>query len=173
MRGDEADIVKEFYPNEDWRRRRVRLDELRREYQRQTKPSQQAPVNLRGGPGSQGPKPAPKPDDMNEVGWAWADLTKHETDTLIAARAVMQDKAKGISFESLAEYCVSFETWIRESEQRHLAECIDADCDAFVCRAARGLPPLTKDEIEAGRREEAKRRQYVVPQKDRPGKPKR
>jgi hypothetical protein len=33
--------------------------------------------------------------------------------------------------------------------QDHLRECRDPDCDAAVCRVARGLPPLTREQIEA------------------------
>src|SRR4051812_46981640 len=33
MRGDEADLMKEVYPGEDWPRRRVRLDQWRQEWE--------------------------------------------------------------------------------------------------------------------------------------------
>jgi hypothetical protein len=35
MRGDEADLMKEFYREDDWPRRRVRLDQWRRDYEQE------------------------------------------------------------------------------------------------------------------------------------------
>jgi len=41
--------------------------------------------------------------------------------------------------------------WCAESDRLHLQGCDDHECDAIVCRAARGLPPLTTEQIEASR----------------------
>jgi hypothetical protein len=53
--------------------------------------------------------------------------------------------------------------WVIEAEQRHLAECTDPQCDDFVCRQARGLPPLTLAEHRAqAAREKQQRRERIT-----------
>jgi hypothetical protein len=51
--------------------------------------------------------------------------------------------------------------WLNLYDFDHLDDCDDPFCDARICRAWRGLPPLTKAEIDADRKEaqEAKRQQ--------------
>ncbi len=107
--------------------------------------------------------------ELEAVEAAIADLLKtlhdDETDEPFALRVLTRCESHcdpyGVSVEALLAYWNDFERWDSESDQRHLAECNDPDCDARICRAARGLPPLTKEEIEAERRERllAKRQQ--------------
>jgi hypothetical protein len=42
----------------------------------------------------------------------------------------------------LATYCREYVQWLVATEEQHLAECRDTDCDAAICRRRRGLPPL-------------------------------
>jgi len=43
----------------------------------------------------------------------------------------------------------AFEVYVRELAAEHIAQCRDPECDTIVCRASRGLPPLTDIELEA------------------------
>ena len=66
--------------------------------------------------------------------------------------------------DAVLSYWLSFVEWVEAFDSRHLAECDDLGCDTIVCRAARGLPPLTEAELEPGRiagaaRRERKRRE--------------
>lgn len=51
--------------------------------------------------------------------------------------------------EALLAYWLSFVEWVEASDRRHNETCSDAVCDVAGCRAKRGLPPLTADEITA------------------------
>ena len=59
----------------------------------------------------------------------------------VAARA-------GVSVEELARECAEFEEFVERTDLIHIAECIERDCDAAVCRAARGRP-LSEQQVEA------------------------
>ena len=97
--------------------------------------------------------------DRRKVAQAWADLNKEEIALLLAARAVMVEKARGIDFNDLTDYHREFVSWKLMTDFMHATECQDPDCDAIVCRAARGLPALTRDDIEAQREVEKERQQ--------------
>jgi hypothetical protein len=64
--------------------------------------------------------------------------------------------------DALLKYWRDFNDWCIESEQQHLAECEDPECDARVCRAARGLPPLTEAEIKAGKKPSRALKAHVI-----------
>jgi hypothetical protein len=59
----------------------------------------------------------------------------------------------GGSYEpAVVEYHRKFREWCRESDDRHKAECKDPKCDTIICRQSRGLPPMTRQELDADRR---------------------
>ncbi len=159
MRGDEADLMQGLMPPEPWPARKARLDQWRQEYERavlqvarQAEPiNKPAKVFLSG---EAGRLADPNYDHPLEVGAAWSDLTEDERDTLIAALAVMRQEkvAKApVSFNALAEYCLDFVQWKEESAKQHVSECTDPEhCDDAPCRKARGLPPLTIEQIQSG-----------------------
>ena len=90
--------------------------------------------------------------DPRAVEIAYADLTGDEVGQLATAVVLARERLPADP-ERLLLYCFRSVQWFEEVDARHLAECNDADCDAIVCRAARGLPPLTQEQIEAERRE--------------------
>lgn len=99
--GDQFDLMKEFYPGEDYPRRRVRLDSWRRDYEAELEPDADP---------SSSPRGQQEPEQ-------------------------------------------SFDDWVIDIDQRHLAECDDSECSAIICRAERGLPPMMKGEREQEREE--------------------
>ena len=86
---------------------------------------------------------------------------REEIDLLLAARTLMMEKSPGVDFNALTDYASGFDNWIALTNRQHLAECQDSDCDAIVCRAARGFPPLAMSDIEAERKAERERRQRL------------
>jgi hypothetical protein len=120
---------------EDYTKRLERLRVLGEEYQ-----ANQSTFSLRGAqPGSQ------PGGDPQVIACAWADLTAEENQVLTTLwERSIQEK---YSLSALAEYHADFCAWSKESDERHLAECADDNCEARVCRAERGLPPLTQKEL--------------------------
>jgi hypothetical protein len=180
--GDEADLLLHFHPREDYGARQDRLASLREDYDREmgrgaaaghSGPSS-GPV---GGPPSSSPGEAGSPRtkvDRRSLEVAWADLTKDERELLADALTVLENKVSGVDFYALMEYCLAAENGFRLSSQQHLEWCQDPECDAWICRAARGRPPLTQEEIDAEwqammakRRAEAKERRRLAKQVER------
>jgi hypothetical protein len=89
----------------------------------------------------------------------WSELTEEETSLLLSARALMDRKANGLDFHALTDFLAHWDEFFARTDQAHAECCNDPDCDARVCRAGRGLPPLTREDIEAERRAEEARRQ--------------
>lgn len=174
--GDVADLVKEFYPGEDWPRRRVRLERWRRDFESE-QPETDDTRLLSPGMGTtqrsmnhhvclkrklRDSAYVPEEDEFfSEADAAISEFLSYAGEPLVPAW-----RKKMLLVQHALEICaqhnlhsaafaarVGFEEWKVDSDQRHLAECTDSDCDAIVCRSSRGLPPLTKEEIEAGRRE--------------------
>jgi hypothetical protein len=150
--GDEFDLLREFG-------RAGLLAEWRREHQEQQEAAVTTTPNDDGtGPG-RGPDFPPRgretgatrPNaDRRSLDLAQANLLPGEHQALVTAAAAA--RREGVDLEALAAKCRGFDEWVEQSTARHLAECQDPVCDAVCCRAARGLPPLTREEIEAGRR---------------------
>jgi hypothetical protein len=82
---------------------------------------------------------------------AWSELGEEERYWLDGLADLAH--RHGITLDALAAYDRGFREHIARGDAHHLGECEDPECDAMVCRAARGLPPLTAEEIEAGLRE--------------------
>lgn len=166
FRGDAADLMRYFYPHERYPQHLDRLADLQHEYDcemgRAAESLQSAPA---GGPGQAATSSSGEPGmmsrafDHRRVSDTWAELTRDERDVLIAARRIMDEKTDDISFFALTDFCLGFQEWAEQSEQRHYAECQDPDCSARVCQAVRGLPPLTPGGIEADRQAEKARRE--------------
>ena len=91
-------------------------------------------------------------DHQVAVGLIWADYRDNDGFKL-PLQLAERCKAAGITVEDVIQYERSIRDWLAESDQRHLDECDDPECDACVCRNARGLSPLTPEEIEQDRRE--------------------
>jgi hypothetical protein len=172
MQGDAADLLKEFFPGEDWPRRRVRLEQWQQEYEREqatqsvkepsSTPSHAASGHRRGLSSSSGEWAGRGGiEDPRLIEKAFKQLSQSKIKTLY--EAVKIAKGMKVNLEAIAYFayhsCREMEKWIEESNQRHLASCTDPACDAVVCRAARGLPPLTKEEIEADKRKRAEAKQ--------------
>jgi hypothetical protein len=147
--GDEFDLVKWSHPGEDYDRRLERVAALRAEYE------QGHGDDRAGGAGgfpSRGPgstRPAPE-DDPSAIAAAYASLSHGERMKLAAAAAIARERK--VSVGGLARYCHDTLEWFAETDRRHFESCDDPACEAIVCRAARGLPPLTREEIAARRR---------------------
>lgn len=142
FRGDEFDLLRYFYPREQFPDLKARLADLRSEYEtRDQESTSEHPVEHPAEPtnpflsgdraGSQ------NPDRAIEV--AWAGLNGSEIETLLAALEIAHQAR--VPLGPLAEYAWSFLVWCEESDARHVEICDDPDCDARICRAVRGLPP--------------------------------
>jgi hypothetical protein len=89
------------------------------------------------------------PENPDAVAGAWADLSSREREVL--AKWYERSLREEFSLDALAKYDADFEAWRQETDRQHLAECQDPEhCDDAPCRKARGLPPLTREEIRAG-----------------------
>ena len=170
MRGDAADLLGHLYPGEYWPQRRLRLEHYQQDYEAEVKRGQAtdtaaAPVSFSfsGETGIQAPRV-----DRRKVALAWANLTHDERQLLLSARGVMEEKAEGVDFNALTNYCSAAENWVKLLNDQHLEECQDPECDDYVCRAQRGLPPLTREAIAA--EQDAKReRQRELQERAREG----
>jgi hypothetical protein len=173
--GDEADLVKEFYPAEGWPHRRARLDRWRREYERGAMAARQPQTARAGTHPSPGTGEARgKPDRVYDTTDPREDEFSEEAD---AAVDVLIDLVGGDSgkpycepldaaaweklllFKAALEVCarhrlhplglagrLDFEEWARRTDAEHMAGCRDPECDWFCCRIARGW---TVEEIAA------------------------
>ena len=173
MWGDEYDLLKEFYPGEQYPRRRVRLDQWYRDWQREYQ-SEPVVTTTRGRPGSIACVNAydhdPQEDEFSpEADQAVVALMEYLADPpsdralremlRLVQEALTICGASGLHPVGFGAR-VGYEVWHRELEAEHLAECDDPDCDYICCRRARGWTEEEIDaDIEAGKqeREEDKR----------------
>jgi hypothetical protein len=186
-RGDEADLVKAFYPGEDWPRRRLRLDQWRQEFEARAEREQDAPPETTGptcfslrGSGKESTKGEnpygrePSEDEFSPEADAalgeLMDFLRRSSPAVLRVRLLLAQKALAICAKyrlhplGFAGRCGA-EVWFRDMEAQHLAECKDPECDVAVCRAARGLPPLTREEIEASKLKRVEERQQQLDRK--------
>ncbi len=148
--GDEFDLLKFYFPNEDFSQRKERIARMEEAYQ-----AGDFALSLRG-PGS---KPLQNPydrdprldefsDEADEgVGELLRQFDASPDDLLMVAKLVRYcGKALSIcarhslhplGFAGRCEY----EAWSREALIEHAAQCADDDC-GNDCRKLRGLPPL-------------------------------
>jgi hypothetical protein len=175
FRGDHIDLLRHFHPRETYPQLLERLKGYEEDYDRQvrdgTLPSDLADLNPYGGsgsvsvgsarggsfsfPGERGVlKPVQEParvPDVRALGRAWADLSQDERALLVAAGLILEERG-GTAPDGLTAYCLAFVRWVGKTDWAHLVGCWDQDCEARICRAAMGLPPLTPQELKAQRR---------------------
>ncbi len=161
--GDVYDFLREFYPGENYPRLRVRTAALRRDWEAE-KQLEPEPSVYRGRGHTEAIDPTGE--------FTAADIADQEfsveTD---AALAELMEYLKGwptpralrealkiakVSLEicsrrglhplGLAGRCGA-EAWKSETDQSHLAECVDGDCESIVCRRSRGW---TEERIQVG-----------------------
>jgi hypothetical protein len=164
--GDEFDLVRHFHPVEgrDYSWRLERVAALRAEYeaaQGGPDPGGDPDSNTRAtgaGPScpacglpSRGPgrEEADDKDLRRKLDAAWAELTSGERMHLAAAHCLA--RRHEVPTAVLARFAYEAIKWWEEGDRRHFETCDDDECDAAVCRVARGLPPLTPEEARAGR----------------------
>jgi hypothetical protein len=74
------------------------------------------------------------------------ELEDAQVQLLADAAALIRSRCPEVNVVELLVGCYEQAHWLEESDQRHREQCTDADCQAGVCRAARGLPPLSQEE---------------------------
>lgn len=157
--GDELDLLEHFYPDDDKSQIYSRWTKLRRQYE-SARPESKSSFSLRGTghTGSVCQKRSVHRDDPRDVALVWANLGDDFRDddeisnallVRVLSPIVERCEASNVSVPAFLKYCRDFEDFIRKSDRLHLTECDDPVCNATVCRAARGEPPLTKAEREA------------------------
>jgi len=163
--GDEYDILREFYPGERFPELRVRLNALRIDWEQEVQAEwQSSSYRGRGQTGN----PA----------LAWADLRQafhdNETPEAFALQVAKEFRrvaqANDCTVEEVVDYWDAMIDWEIQSDLDHYAQCDDPECDASMCRAERGLPPLTEDERETLRARHARKRHARNRQTDPPAK---
>jgi hypothetical protein len=104
FRGDVTDMLQRLFPHDTKPQHHARMDRLFARYQSENAGAQATPLSSPGA----GTLPQRVPDDERAIATVWADLREPERAILIAARRIMRRvKAKGVSFEGLAEYCLT------------------------------------------------------------------
>jgi hypothetical protein len=149
--GDEHDLVKHLERIHNYQNRLHRLNELRDEYEREEVHT--ISFFFRGvGSMNQHSNRARQDREQRLAGNAWANLTHAELEALIVLRQkVTSSVGTEVSLDAVAEYHRNFKDWTARTDAEHRTECNDRDhCDDAPCRKARGLPPLTLEEIKAG-----------------------
>ncbi len=147
--GDEYDLMKLFYDNENFAQRRERMDAWREDHQR----DDIVPTNLLTirGEGSTERQVADSDDGLME---AWSGITDwiqqedigQETALRIVIEFEKQADQHGVSMKGLIGYWKEVWDWLQQPDPQHL-ECDDPDCEDRICRQARGLPALSAAEI--------------------------
>ncbi len=135
--GDEFDLLKQMRPKWDYGDRKEYIARMTATFQTTVIPSEGEPQRKR------------KSSLEQATEWAWAEWHMGERTAHRAMEIAEQYEGYGVTWNSIMQYDVEFQQTMAEMEQRHLETCDDPDCDARVCRINRGLPPLTKEEIDA------------------------
>ncbi len=154
--GDEYDLLREFYPSENFPLLQNRLDALSAEYRRAAKAGPEAAGVILPGTGSTKPTEGPR-NDRRDLDGAWAEFMDDlrgwglGQDFALSLLTKFSERCEtnNVGMDALLKYWRDFDAWIAETDQQHLEECDDPQCDTIVCRAARGLPPLTPAELGA------------------------
>ena len=156
--GDELDLLEHFYPDEDKSQICARWTKLRHQHE-SARPESKSSFSLRGTghTRSVGQQHSTYRDDPQDVALVWSDLGDEFRDDDEISNALLvrvltpiveRCEASNVSVPTFLKYCQDFEDFIRKSDQQHLAGCDDPECEADVCRVARGLRSLTKAEWE-------------------------
>jgi hypothetical protein len=150
--GDEFDVL-EWFGVRPFDARRTVLNQLRREWEEAEREDTHQHTDTTGGTRrtpSSPPKGRFERERMFAIGLAWNDLMdryraegidRDEAYELFAASDEARERPE------LLEYWDDFRAWIKKTTDAHMMECRDPECDTYCCRALRGLPPLTREEI--------------------------
>jgi hypothetical protein len=122
FRGDEADLLRYFFPRENYDTRLERLAALRKEYkaQQQASAAMDAPsarsegrshFSLRGS----GSKPRQR--DVSSLPAAFASLSEEERAAVLLAHKVVAREQ--VNFYGLAIHCMEFENWVKEATEEY------------------------------------------------------
>ncbi len=164
FRGDAADMTQEFFPDEPWTDRQARIDAAHERY----KAGRANDLHPPGAAGMEKAKDGylkfkygdnydPHVDEFDAPADAAVldllqDFKKNSPGEFelvapfkIAERALEVCADRGLHPLAFAGRCQA-EAWFRELDREHLAGCHDPNCEAAVCRRARGW---TEDEIRA------------------------
>lgn len=145
FRGDIFDLLKEFFPSENYGDQLARVADWEVEFAAEAKAN---PTRVKPPAFSSGETGIHGADEWQSLQDAYENLTQEEREG--AVKALAAASREKVSLQALALLC-DHKLWIEQIKAEHFKECTDAECDAIVCRAARGLPPLTQEEIKAGR----------------------
>jgi hypothetical protein len=194
--GDEADLMKQFYPSEDYSDRMRHLAALRAEWE-QASPAMVAPDSSLPGTGSgaashclrcrmsdrrydpRADELAPAADSaMNDLFACVVAAVPDERDQMALLKhisgALKISARHAVHPLALAARC-DLLGWTRTRDVDHVAACSDPKhCDDAPCRMASGLAPLTPQEVRSGKYGvDGHRQPRVVPGKSRPPPAKR
>lgn len=149
--GDEMDLLKLFFPEDDYSVRLTRVQELRLDFERTTAPTTAAiPIRGEGGVRNM--------NQPRDVGLVWANVVHQLAQIEVGPIYGLQllrifiegCESEKVTPRALLDYWIEYENWKSESLKQHAAECNDASC-GDECRMARGMPPLaTEDRLELG-----------------------
>ncbi len=141
--GDEADLLKQVFPEENYDDRLVRLSALRDEYGRSGASRPPAPALGAGKAGfssrGAGSTPAANdPYDPDGPAVAFAAMSRREREVLAEAFALAGRHE--VAVEALARYCFDFAEWVRKTGERHLADRDDLGSTRPTTRATTTAP---------------------------------
>lgn len=166
--GDEFDLLVWMSPGLSYGDRKYMIGQFREEYHE---------LLAKGGRGNAADAVIPSPGRKNtyaprrssrinfsqaELDWSdWlADIDAAGVDREFAYRVITEFYERG--WFGAASWRVGrmlqewqrFNEWVTDTDEQHMACCTDADCDWSVCRAQRGLPRMTREEIARDRLEQ-------------------
>jgi hypothetical protein len=118
--------------------------------------SRHSPISSPGGSGSS----SLGDDDPKKIMEASANLSKAERELMAVAYQLARNQ--GVDPGALAYDCWHGREWIAETNIAHMSECEDKECDWCCCRAARGLPPPTPEDIAEWQRQAAEERRLAA-----------
>ena len=146
--GDEADLLALKFPHESWPHRQARLLRMRAEYERKPRAGTASSNNFFSSRGNRGCKGqnTPAPVDPRAADMAFADVwpvfqadgIEMELIVKILRPIVEACATNNCPIENLLVYFEKFLVFIKESSEHHLSICDDPQCEAKICRAARG-----------------------------------
>ena len=99
--------------------------------------------------------------DRDRAAAAIDNFSRDELDRLLSVRELMESRVVGRALEAMTDVIRARDNWKTLTDRLHMEECQDPDCEAIVCRAQRGLPPLTSEAIAAEQEAERERRQQL------------
>jgi hypothetical protein len=137
--GDEFDLVRHFYPKDDYNRRLDRVRFLKLEYEATYGKPNERRLNDTKPATARFPSGDYKNDDRRwqAVNEAFDEVTQevgHGKSFEDFIRIAQICERYGCDMKDFAKYCQEFFDWIDEGDRRHLTECDDLDCDFYVCR---------------------------------------